>query len=595
MYLFWLLHFYCREGGCFLKKLLVYIRDFRLECVLAPLFKLLEASFELIVPLIMAAIIDRGIPSGDTGFIVRMCLWLVVLGGVGLLSSVTAQYFSAKAAIGFSAKLRHVLMAHIQTLSYTELDTVGTSTLITRMNSDINQVQTGVNMCLRLLLRSPFVVFGAMVMAFTIDTKCALIFAGVIAVLCVIVFSIMLATIPMYRRVQGQLDSVTATTRENLTGVRVVRAFCKEDAERAKFERKLQLLTRMQLAVGRISAMMNPATYVVINAAVIVLIHTGAVRVQMGALSQGQVVALYNYMSQILVELIKMANLIITLTKAAACGDRVAAVLAIRSTQKDGEKTPAIDAPRGSVVFDGVSMSYSGAGAESVSGVSFTAAPGATIGVIGGTGSGKSTLINLIPRFYDCTSGSVELFGHAVQQYGFAQLRQMIGIVPQRAVLFTGTIRDNMQWACPDATDEQIWQALEIAQAADFVRGKPKGLDEPVETAGRNFSGGQRQRLTIARALVPHPQVLILDDSSSALDFATDAALRKALKEQTHGMTVFIVSQRASAVQRADRILVLDDGNLVGSGTHANLLKTCDVYREICLSQLSREEVEKTL
>ena len=578
-----------------MKKLLVYIRDFRLECVLAPLFKLLEASFELIVPLIMAAIIDRGIPSGDTGFIVRMCLWLVVLGGVGLLSSVTAQYFSAKAAIGFSAKLRHVLMAHIQTLSYTELDTVGTSTLITRMNSDINQVQTGVNMCLRLLLRSPFVVFGAMVMAFTIDTKCALIFAGVIAVLCVIVFSIMLATIPMYRRVQGQLDSVTATTRENLTGVRVVRAFCKEDAERAKFERKLQLLTRMQLTVGRISAMMNPATYVVINAAVIVLIHTGAVRVQMGALSQGQVVALYNYMSQILVELIKMANLIITLTKAAACGDRVAAVLAIRSTQKDGEKTPAIDAPRGSVVFDGVSMRYSGAGAESVSGVSFTAAPGATIGVIGGTGSGKSTLINLIPRFYDCTSGSVELFGHAVQQYGFAQLRQMIGIVPQRAVLFTGTIRDNMQWACPDATDEQIWQALEIAQAADFVRGKPKGLDEPVETAGRNFSGGQRQRLTIARALVPHPQVLILDDSSSALDFATDAALRKALKEQTHGMTVFIVSQRASAVQRADRILVLDDGNLVGSGTHANLLKTCDVYREICLSQLSREEVEKTL
>lgn len=595
MYLFLLLHFYCREGGCFLKKLLVYIRDFRLECVLAPLFKLLEASFELIVPLIMAAIIDRGIPSGDTGFIVRMCLWLVVLGGVGLLSSVTAQYFSAKAAIGFSAKLRHVLMAHIQTLSYTELDTVGTSTLITRMNSDINQVQTGVNMCLRLLLRSPFVVFGAMVMAFTIDTKCALIFAGVIAVLCVIVFSIMLATIPMYRRVQGQLDSVTATTRENLTGVRVVRAFCKEDAERAKFERKLQLLTRMQLAVGRISAMMNPATYVVINAAVIVLIHTGAVRVQMGALSQGQVVALYNYMSQILVELIKMANLIITLTKAAACGDRVAAVLAIRSTQKDGEKTPAIDAPRGSVVFDSVSMCYSGAGAESVSSVSFTAAPGATIGVIGGTGSGKSTLINLIPRFYDCTSGSVELFGHAVQQYGFAQLRQMIGIVPQRAVLFTGTIRDNMQWACPDATDEQIWQALEIAQAADFVRGKPKGLDEPVETAGRNFSGGQRQRLTIARALVPHPQVLILDDSSSALDFATDAALRKALKEQTHGMTVFIVSQRASAVQRADRILVLDDGNLVGSGTHTNLLKTCDVYREICLSQLSREEVEKTL
>lgn len=372
-----------------MKKLLVYIKDFRLECVLAPLFKLLEASFELIVPLIMAAIIDKGIPTGDTGFIVRMCLWLVALGGVGLLSSVTAQYFSAKAAIGFSARLRHVLMQHIQTLSYTELDTVGTSTLITRMNSDINQVQTGVNMCLRLLLRSPFVVFGAMIMAFTIDTRCAMIFAGVIVALCIIVFSIMLITIPMYRHVQGQLDSVTATTRENLTGVRVIRAFCKEDAENEKFERKIQLLTRMQLRVGRISAMMNPVTYLVINAAVILLINTGALRVQMGALSQGQVVALYNYMSQILVELIKMANLIITLTKAAACGDRVASVLSVKSTQKDGEKTPALDAPHGSVVFDGVSMRYAGAGTESVSGVSFTAAPGSTVGVIGGTGSGQ--------------------------------------------------------------------------------------------------------------------------------------------------------------------------------------------------------------
>lgn len=382
-----------------MKKLLVYIKDFRLECVLAPLFKLLEASFELIVPLIMAAIIDKGIPTGNTGFIVRMCLWLVALGGVGLLSSVTAQYFSAKAAIGFSARLRHVLMQHIQTLGYTELDTVGTSTLITRMNSDINQVQTGVNMCLRLLLRSPFVVFGAMIMAFTIDTRCAMIFAGVIVALCIIVFSIMLITIPMYRHVQGQLDSVTATTRENLTGVRVIRAFCKEDAENEKFERKIQLLTRMQLRVGRISAMMNPVTYLVINAAVILLINTGALRVQMGALSQGQVVALYNYMSQILVELIKMANLIITLTKAAACGDRVASVLSVKSTQKDGEKTPALDAPHGSVVFDGVSMRYAGAGTESVSGVSFTAAPGSTVGVIGGTGSGKSTLVNLIPRF----------------------------------------------------------------------------------------------------------------------------------------------------------------------------------------------------
>ena len=568
-----------------MKKLLVYIRDFRLECVLAPLFKLLEASFELIVPLIMAAIIDRGIPSGDTGFIVRMCLWLVVLGGVGLLSSVTAQYFSAKAAIGFSAKLRHVLMAHIQTLSYTELDTVGTSTLITRMNSDINQVQTGVNMCLRLLLRSPFVVFGAMVMAFTIDTKCALIFAGVIAVLCVIVFSIMLATIPMYRRVQGQLDSVTATTRENLTGVRVVRAFCKEDAERAKFERKLQLLTRMQLTVGRISAMMNPATYVVINAAVIVLIHTGAVRVQMGALSQGQVVALYNYMSQILVELIKMANLIITLTKAAACGDRVAAVLAIRSTQKDGEKTPAIDAPRGSVVFDGVSMSYSGAGAESVSGVSFTAAPGATIGVIGGTGSGKSTLANLIPRFYDATDGQVLVRGEDVKTLQLQALRTRIGIVPQKALLFSGTIRGNLHWGNADASDEALWDALRAAQADGVVQDKKGQLDAAVEPGGRNFSGGQRQRLTIARALVRRPELLILDDSASALDFATDAALRKALSKLPWKPTVVLISQRVSSIRHADKIVVLDDGHMAGLGTHTQLQQTCPVYQEICRSQ----------
>lgn len=589
MYLFWLLHFYCREGGCFLKKLLVYIRDFRLECVLAPLFKLLEASFELIVPLIMAAIIDRGIPSGDTGFIVRMCLWLVVLGGVGLLSSVTAQYFSAKAAIGFSAKLRHVLMAHIQTLSYTELDTVGTSTLITRMNSDINQVQTGVNMCLRLLLRSPFVVFGAMVMAFTIDTKCALIFAGVIAVLCVIVFSIMLATIPMYRRVQGQLDSVTATTRENLTGVRVVRAFCKEDAERAKFERKLQLLTRMQLTVGRISAMMNPATYVVINAAVIVLIHTGAVRVQMGALSQGQVVALYNYMSQILVELIKMANLIITLTKAAACGDRVAAVLAIRSTQKDDEKAPVIDAPRGSVVFDGVSMSYSGAGAESVSGVSFTAAPGATIGVIGGTGSGKSTLVNLIPRFYDVTSGRVLVDGMDVRDIRKDELRRRIGVVPQKAMLFKGTIRSNLLWGNADATEADLRDALKVAQALDVVSAKSQGLDEPVEQGGRNFSGGQRQRLTIARALVRKPEILILDDSASALDYATDANLRRAIRQMENPPTTFIVSQRAASVRFADQIIVLDDGRVAGMGTHDELLAACPVYQEIYASQFKKE------
>ena len=574
----------------FLKKLLIYIKDFRRECVLAPLFKLLEASFELIVPLIMAAIIDKGIPGGDTGYIVRMCLWLVALGGIGLLSSVTAQYFAAKAAIGFSAKLRHVLMAHIQTLSYTELDKVGTSTLITRMNSDINQVQTGVNMTLRLLLRSPFVVFGAMVMAFTIDTKCALIFAGVIVALCIIVFSIMLITIPMYRRVQGQLDSVTATTRENLTGVRVVRAFCKEDAEKEKFERKNQLLTRMQLAVGRISAMMNPVTYVVINVAVILLIQTGAMRVQMGDLSQGQVVALYNYMSQILVELIKMANLIITLTKAAACGDRVASVLSVTSTQKDGEHVPAADAPHGSVVFSNVSMSYADAGAESLSDVNFSAAPGSTIGVIGGTGSGKSTLVNLIPRFYDVTSGSILIDGMDVRDMRKEELRTRIGVVPQKAMLFKGTIRSNLLWGNPDATEDDLRAALQTAQALDVVNAKSKGLDEPVEQGGRNFSGGQRQRLTIARALVRKPEILILDDSASALDYATDANLRRAIRQMENPPTTFIVSQRAASVRFADQIIVLDDGHVVGMGKHDELLAACPVYQEIYASQFKKEE-----
>jgi len=578
--------------------MLGYLKDYKRESVLAPLFKMLEATFDLFVPLVMADIVNIGIAAHDFHYILVRCGILLLLAMIGLACSLTAQYFSAKAAVGYSTALRHALFEHIQTLSFTEMDTLGTSTLITRMTSDVNQVQSGLNLFLRLFLRSPFVVIGAMVMAFTVNSRAALIFVVTIPLLSVVVFGIMAATRPLYKTVQNRLDRVLGLTRENLTGVRVVRAFDKEKSEVERFENANDLLTKMQLHVGHISALMNPLTYVLINIAIVALLYVGSIEINVGGMASGDVIALVNYMNQILVELVKLANLIVQVSKALACAGRVQAVL----DTEPGMEFPAAlkgeapaDKAGDAVRFDHVSLTYAGAGAPSLTDISFAAQNGQTIGVIGGTGSGKSTLINLIPRFYDCTSGSVELFGHAVQQYGFAQLRQMIGIVPQRAVLFTGTIRDNMQWACPDATDEQVWQALEIAQAADFVRGKPKGLDEPVETAGRNFSGGQRQRLTIARALVPHPQVLILDDSSSALDFATDAALRKALKEQTHGMTVFIVSQRASAVQRADRILVLDDGNLVGSGTHANLLKTCDVYREICLSQLSREEVEKTL
>ncbi len=572
-----------------LKKLLVYMKGFGRECVLGPLFKLLEASFELIVPLIVAAIIDKGIPALDRGYIVRMCLWLVVLGGVGLLSAVTAQYFAARAAIGFSARLRHALMEHIGRLSYTELDRIGTSTLVTRMTSDVNQVQTGVNMTLRLLLRSPFVVFGAMVMAFTIDVSCASIFAGVIAVLCVIVFGIMLVTIPMYRRVQGQLDSVTAATRENLTGVRVVRAFGKEAAQEQRFTKLNRLLTRMQLAVGRVSAAMNPVTYVVINAAVILLIHRGAMRVQLGDLSQGQVVALYNYMSQILVELVKMANLIILLTKAAACGDRIAGVLDVQPGQKEGTLIPSADAPRGRVVFDHVCLTYQGAGAESLTDVSFTAEPGQIIGIIGGTGSGKTTLVNLIPRFYDATRGRVLVDGLNVNDMKREELRRRIAVVPQKAVLFKGTIRSNLLWGNPEADEEALRRALETAQALDVVAAKPLGLDEPVEQGGRNFSGGQRQRLTIARALVRDPEILILDDSASALDYATDAALRRAIRQMENPPTTFIVSQRAASIRFADLILVLDDGKVVGMGTHDELLAACPVYQEIYRSQFRQD------
>ena len=572
-----------------LKKLFVYFKGYGRECVLGPLFKLLEASFELIIPLIVASIIDRGIASGDGGHVARMVLCMAALGLVGLLAAVTAQYFAAKAAISFSTRLRHALMAHIQTLSYTELDTLGTSTLITRMTSDVNQVQSGVNMCLRLLLRSPFVVFGAMVMAFTIDVRCALIFAAVIAVLCAIVFSIMLVTIPKYRAVQGQLDSVTAARRENLNGVRVLRAFCKEDAETEKFARRNQLLTRMQLAVGRISASMNPLTYVVINAAVIALIHSGAVRVQLGTLTQGEVIALYNYMSQILVELVKMANLIILLTKAWACGDRISAVLSVQSSQQDGGRTFE-DAQRGSVAFEDVSLRYSGAGADALEHVSFSARPGETIGVIGGTGSGKSSLVSLIPRFYDATGGRVRVGGVDVRELKKDVLRDAVAIVPQKAVLFKGTIRSNLLWGNENASEQDLLDALTTAQALDVVEAKPGRLDEPVEQGGRNFSGGQRQRLTIARALVKKPDILILDDSASALDYATDASLRRAIRQMDSRPTTFIVSQRASSVRFADQIIVLDDGCVVGIGTHDALLAGCPVYQEIYASQYGKEE-----
>lgn len=570
-----------------MKKLFVHFKGYGRECVLGPLFKLLEASFELIIPLIVASIIDRGIVAGDRAHVVRMVLCMAVLGLVGLLAAVTAQYFAAKAAIGFSSRLRHALMAHIQTLSYTELDTLGTSTLITRMTSDVNQVQSGVNMCLRLLLRSPFVVFGAMVMAFTIDVRCALIFAAVIAVLCAIVFTIMLVTIPKYRAVQGQLDSVTAATRENLNGVRVLRAFCKEEAETEKFARRNQLLTRMQLAVGRISAGMNPLTYVVINAAVIALIHSGAVRVSLGTLTQGQVIALYNYMSQILVELVKMANLIILLTKAWACGDRISAVLSVQSSQQSGDKTPA---EHGSVAFEDVSLRYKGAGADALEHVTFSARPGETIGVIGGTGSGKSTLVNLIPRFYDATSGRVRVGGVDVRELSKDALRDAVAVVPQKAVLFKGTIRSNLLWGNENASEQDLLDALSTAQALDVVDAKPGRLDEPVEQGGRNFSGGQRQRLTIARALVKKPDVLILDDSASALDYATDASLRRAIRQMDSRPTTFIVSQRASSVRFADQIIVLDDGCVAGIGTHDALLAGCPVYQEIYASQYGKEE-----
>lgn len=573
-----------------MKKLLKYLKGYEKECVLGPLFKLLEATFELLVPLVVASIVDKGIGSGDRGYIVKMCAVMIGLGVVGLASSVTAQYFSAVAAVGFSTRLRHTVLEHILNLSYSQVDKLGASTMITRMTSDINQVQNGVNLTLRLLLRSPFVVFGAMVMAFTIDFQAALVFAGVIPVLCTIVFGIMLITMPMYRRVQASLDGVTSASRQNLTGVRVLRAFCKEDAEVASFEKKTEDMTRKQLSAGRISALMNPVTYVVINLAVVLLVHVGALKVESGVLTQGLVIALYNYMSQILVELIKMANLIITITKAVACGNRVASVLELEPGQENGTRTAAD--LKGQVEFQDVTARYDGAGNPSLEHITFTAQPGQTIGIIGGTGSGKTTLVNLIPRLYDAAGGKVLLDGVETGAYDLTSLRQAIGVVPQKAVLFKGTIRQNLLWGNASATDSDLWEALTVAQAKEVVEGKENGLDAPVEQGGVNFSGGQRQRLTIARALVRKPRILILDDSASALDYATDAGLRMAIRRMENPPTTFIVSQRAASVRYADEILVLDDGVLAGKGTHDELLESCPVYQEIYYSQFPKEAVQ---
>lgn len=569
-----------------MKKLLVYLKDYIKESILGPLFKLFEALFELFVPLVIAAIIDTGIENGDIGYIIKMCLVLVLLGFVGLAFSITAQYFAAKASVGFVSKIRHVLFGHIQSLSYSELDQIGTSTLITRMTSDMNQVQNGMNLALRLLLRSPFVVFGAMIMAFTIDVPSAMIFVYVTVVLLIVVFGIMLGSIPLYKKVQQKLDAVMTVTRENLTGVRVIRAFCKEDEETDDFINKNNELTASQKFVGKISALMNPVTYVIINLAIIWLIHTGAVRVEAGILTQGAVVALYNYMSQILVELIKLANLIINITKSIACGNRIQAVLDIKPDLESGSSS----CNEGSVEFDHVNLRYKNAGADSLSDITFTAAKGETIGIIGGTGSGKSSLVNLIPRFYDAASGEVKVGGVNVKDMDVEQLREKIGVVPQKAVLFHGTIRENMQWGVTNASDDEIMEAIEAAQGLDVIKAKG-GLDCEIEQGGKNLSGGQRQRLTIARALVKKPEILILDDSASALDFATDAALRKSLRELDYHPTVFIVSQRTSSIQHADRIIVLDDGAAVGIGTHDELMKSCSVYQEIYNSQFKKEAV----
>ena len=572
-----------------MKRLLPWLSPYRKECILSPLFKLLEALFELLVPLIIAQLVDQAIPSGSSSKILHFSLFLFALAAIGLAASITAQYFAAKAAIGFSTTLRHEVFSHIHSLAYSDLDRLGSATLVTRLTGDINQVQTGVNMGLRLLLRSPFIVFGAMIMAFSIDRRLSLIFLAVIAVLFLIVFGIILGAMPLQKRVRADTDAVSAITRENLAGVRVVRAFRREESETHRFENLNRILTNAQLRAGRLTAALNPMTFAVLNAAVIILLYRGAIRIDSGTLSQGQMIALYNYMSQILIELIKLANLIVTLTRSAACAGRVSAILGIHSSQKDGDRI-LTDEDFSTLSFRDVSIAYHPSGDPALEHITFTAHAGQTIGIIGGTGSGKTTLVNLIPRFYDHTDGEI-LFGNTrIQDAVISSLRSRIGVVPQHASLFSGTIRSNLLWGNPGASDQELWEALEIAQAAEIVRGKEAGLDEPVQQGGKNFSGGQKQRLTIARALVRKPSILILDDSASALDYATDAALRRALREMRNPPMTFIVSQRTSSIRFADHILMLEDGICVGQGTHEELLRSCPVYREIHEASAGKED-----
>lgn len=574
-----------------MKSLMKYLKDYKKECVLSPLFKLLEATFELFVPLVMAAVIDKGIGHADKPYIVKMCLVLIALGIIGLVCSITAQFFAAKAAVGFATKLRHSLFGHIQSLSFSEIDTLGTSTLITRMTSDVNQVQNGVNLVLRLLLRSPFVVVGAMVMAFTIDVKAALIFVVAIPLLCIVVFAIMFVSIPLYKKVQAGLDRVLLGTRENLTGVRVIRAFNKEKDEVERFNESNAALTKIQMYVGRISALMNPITYIIINGGIVSLIYVGVIRVDSGAISQGQVVALVNYMSQILVEVVKVANLIISCTKALASANRIESIFDVKASVCDKTEVMLGDnSSEYAVEFNNVYLKYKDAGEDALSNIDFKVKRGETVGIIGGTGCGKSSIVNLIPRFYDATGGEVKVNGVNVKDQPVEKLRDIVGMVMQKAVLFKGTIRDNMKWGNENATDAEIYEALDISQSREFVEQKPDKLDEMIEQGGKNLSGGQKQRLTIARALVKKPQILILDDSASALDFATDAKLRKAIASMEGKMTVFIVSQRTSSIQHADKIVVLDDGQIVMIGTHEELLEKCEEYREIHYSQISKDE-----